>query len=288
MRRRRKRPTKQLLIASILIIAISAGVAATLTLLQNGHLSITKTISEEPSQPAETTVPRSGRDSFALPGGIPLSERLQQKNPFAILIVGDYKNEPTKEDWVYNFAEHVSVAYNRLSVMQYWSTDASAYTNRISIGDPTLPLTEIWVASTGQLRAADAAANFQSLAPQRPDIAIVNFGFHEEGYPEARQSIEVLEKKIKTSWVNPPAIAIVLQNPRVDAKDLTTRQFRITSGLRNQYGAPRKDVRVIDVFEAFRETAATAALVNEDGYTPNQRGNNLWAETVKDALGITN
>ena len=288
MRQITKHLTKRLLIASILIIGISAGLAATLTAIQNRHLSTTKTISEATSQPGETAGPKSGRDNFALPGGIPLSERLQQKNPFTILIVGDYNNEPTQEDWVYKFAEHISDAYHRLSVMHYWSKDASAYTSQISIGDPALPLTEIWVGSTGQVRAADAVSKFQSLAPQRPDIAIVNFGFYEEGYPEARQSIELLESKIKTSWVNPPAMAIVLQNPRIDTKDLTTRQFRITSGLRTQYGAPRKDVRIIDVFEAFRETAGTAELVNEDGYTPNQRGNNLWTETVKKALGISN
>lgn len=288
MRRRAHGLNKRTLAVPILIVAISGGFAATLYTIQNGAFSSTPITSETLSQAEAAARPNSGSDEFALPGGIPLSARLQQKTPFAVLIMGDYGNKPTPDDWIYKFTDHINDTYNRMSIVHYWSTETSSYTNQISIGDPALPLTEIWVGSDAKLHAAEAASQFQLLAPQRPDIAIVNFGFHEEGYPQARQSFETLEGLIKTNWVNPPAMAVVLQNPRVDRRELTTRQFKITSALRTQYGAPRNDVRIIDIFEAFLKTTGTADLVDPNGYTPNQRGNDLWAETVQEALGIPN
>ncbi|QIG57697.1 tail fiber protein [Arthrobacter phage Shoya] len=202
-----------------------------------------------------------------------------KSRPWVFSVVGDSTgNAP--DEWVYQVVEKLSATYDRPAVVHNWSIEENRYTTETSVGAGSGEPIVVWNGSASGMNGSYSMKHRLVMVPQAPDLMILSHGHNVANAAQSDREMAALVQWASAAWKTPPAVAVTLQNPRVDAN--AQRQADVVSGLRTLYKA--SDVPLIDVYTAF-EKAGTGALVKpEDGYHPNLEGEKVWAATVLETL----
>jgi len=203
--------------------------------------------------------------------------------PITITILGDSTGNEQGE-WVYLVAKKVQADYRRPVTVHDWSIEANAYVgeNTFGVASTAAPV-EIWNGSASGKDASYTIANYQALAPAPSDLVFINHGHNHTNPQSTVAGVRELVRLSRAGTQPPPAIGVVLQNPRVDgsaenqaAKIDTIRQtFDEWSG-----------VEVVDVYTAFEERGDVRPLLRPDGFHPSDEGSLVWAAVTEQALGL--
>lgn len=201
--------------------------------------------------------------------------------PWTLAVFGDSTGN-ADDEWVYLLAAQLSAKYDRPVVIHDWSVDANSYSGETPVGDGSNAPITIWNGSASGQSAGYSLSNFATIAPQQPDLAIVSHGHNETSVRQAIEEVDGLLRMVATAWPQRPAVALVLQSPRLDAD--AARQDQVVEALRARYTGGA--VSLIDVHAAFRSRPSLPDLLSADLLHPNAAGEQLWAETVEAALGV--
>jgi len=203
------------------------------------------------------------------------------KRAWSIGVPGDSTgNGP--DEWVYLLAKDLSAKYDRPVIIHNWDIEKNRYADTTTIGGGAGAPVTIWNGSASGKGLTYSFEHREAMLPSRPDLVIVNHGHNMATPQEARVGAYNLVDWATNAWDKPPAVAVTLQNPRVDGRAAT--HAAVVAELREQWtGTP---VKLIDVEDAYKSAPDVAALVREDGFHPNPKGEVVWAEAVKRALGV--
>lgn len=205
----------------------------------------------------------------------------QPTRPWTLTVLGDSTGNESTE-WVYLLGRQLSAKYSRPVVIHDWSIDTNNYSGQTPVGGGgNAPIT-VWNGSASGMTAGYSLQNFAAMAPQQPDLVIVNHGHNEPSADVALSEVGSLFNRVASAWPQPPAMALVLQNPRTDATAAVQEQ--VVQALRTHYADSK--VSLIDAHAAFQNSGKLPTLLNPDGKHPNAAGERLWAQTVETALGV--
>lgn len=215
------------------------------------------------------------------PSAAPLRPALDKLDrdgePATILVIGDSTGNNASE-WVYLLGDRLAAQTGRPVTIRPWSDEDTAYGQDVSTPGSGAPITILNYSAPG--RGPDyALENFNKAATERPDLAIINHGHNPSG-PDLDNALGRIALRLTTQWDQPPAIMATIQNPRTDNAAQSEAAIRAA----RNFGDRRPDVTMIDVAAAF-EKQGTEALLG-DGVHPNAAGQQVWTETVAQALGI--
>lgn len=206
-----------------------------------------------------------------------LDKLARDGEPAIILVIGDSTGNNASE-WVYLLGDRLVAQTGRPVTIRPWSDEDTAYGQDVSTPGSGAPITILNYSAPG--RGPDyALENFNKAATGRPDLAIINHGHNTSG-PDLDNALGRIALRLTTQWDQPPAIMATIQNPRTD----NTVQSEAAIRAARNFGDRRPDVTMIDVAAAF-EKQGTEALLG-DGVHPNAAGQQVWTETVAQALGI--
>jgi microcompartment protein CcmK/EutM len=204
-----------------------------------------------------------------------------QQRPWTLSVVGDSTGAGS-ERWPHLLAVSMSAKYGRPVILHNWSTDTNAYGAPETVGAGQGQPIVIWNGSASGKNAAYSLANWAAMAPERPDLLIVNHGHNQGSAQEATSGAYDIVDRATNQWPNPPAVAVTLQNPTTDQN--AARQESIVAGLRTEWTG--KPVTLIDAMQAFKAAPNLGSLLNADGLHPDAAGSVVWVEAVKHALGV--
>lgn len=202
-----------------------------------------------------------------------------KSRPWVFSVVGDSTgNAP--DEWVYTVVKQLSEDYDRPAVVHNWSVEENKYASQTAVGVGSGEPIIVWNGSASGMNGSYSMKHRLVMVPQAPDLMIVSHGHNVANADQNGREVSALVQWASVAWETPPALAVTLQNPRVDEN--AQRQADVVAGLRTLYKAA--NVSLIDVYTAF-EKAGTDSLVNpEDGYHPNLEGEKVWAATVLQTL----
>ncbi|MDV6241229.1 SGNH/GDSL hydrolase family protein [Rhodococcus opacus] len=197
-----------------------------------------------------------------------------------LTVVGDSTGNG-KNEWVHIVAQRIAHS-NRHVVVNDWNVDKQGYTEFTEYGNSASPKLTIWNGSVPGLASRFGYENWSKLNPGTPDLVIVNHGHNE---PDSESAIDGISRIVRLSHLDVTrrtAVAIILQNPRVDRE--SGRLESIITALRD---APDlRDVEKIDIHSTFVQEGNYADLLVADGFHPNQAGENIWAQAVCTRLQV--
>lgn len=192
-----------------------------------------------------------------------------------LLVIGDSTGDQDGE-WVALTARHLGDGYDRPVVLRHWDLRDGRYRNPVRIpGSGRVLAVDNFSASGKDPRYS--ARHLDAAAAERPDLVLISHG-HNTG--EVRVQLEELFDALMDRWTQPPAVAVILQNPRTDAP----QQGMAAAADVRAFAADHPGVGVIDVRREFAARGVDGLLA--DGLHPTAAGSRLWAETVWAALGI--
>lgn len=208
----------------------------------------------------------------------------QPGRPWTMTVLGDSTGNGGDE-WVYLLARQISDQYDRPVTIHDWSIDTNKYVGATAVGaGRNAPIT-IWNGSASGKGADYTLANLGTMAPATPDLVIISHGHNEQTTVAARNDVAQLVQQVIDLWKGRAAAALILQNPRLD--EAADRQVAVIGELRTVAAANPK-MLTIDVFKAFSAQPDLASLLNpSDRFHPDAAGEQLWAETVAAALGVS-
>ncbi len=164
--------------------------------------------------------------------------------------------------------------------VRMWASDEGLYVSNwqdgyyAGVGDET----QVWNASMeDEATADDALEQWSDLQPaSAPDVVLLSYGHYYDSGKEARKSLASLHEQLEEDLPD-AAVLVVLQNPEADDANAPVR----TAIGKWAKGA---GLPTIDVAEAFEESDQPEANLRLTDKQPSQAGQELWVETVQDAL----
>lgn len=201
--------------------------------------------------------------------------------PWTLAVAGDSTGN-ADDEWVYLLAKKISAKYGRPIVIHDWSIDTNAYSGHTTVGAGAGQPVQIWNASASGKNFTYSFEHRAVELPEQPDLLIVNHGHNIGTGQEARSGAFQLVDWALNKWPTPPAVAVTLENPRVDAS--AAKQEQVVEALRQQWAGSK--VTLVDVHKAFSDAPNLPALLRDDGFHPNPKGEEVWAEAVWAGLGL--
>lgn len=223
-------------------------------------------------------------EAFPTPPGLAINAGLTSAEPYTVLVLGDSTGNNTDE-WVHRIGKRIAANYQRAVTIHDWSDTVNGYITTTAYGDPGQPPVTIWNGSAAGKGPSYSESYYASMAPERADLTLINHGHNGEA-KDIVSGDERLIQLIKEAGTPDAVIAVMLQNPRVDSPAKADMLQRGVNLLRQRFGGARSGVTLIDVHSAFPHDAGLTAYLRPDGIHPNERGQQLWADTVAAALQL--
>ncbi|MEX5237808.1 SGNH/GDSL hydrolase family protein [Kocuria arenosa] len=196
-------------------------------------------------------------------------------------VLGDSTGNEDSE-WVHLLTLALAEKTGRPAEVHTWSVDTESYgmpKKYTGDGEPII----VWNASAPGKHTGYSLDHCHDMVPQRPDMLIVNHGHNQADARDTSEEVQSIANWARTSWRQPPALAVTLQNPRTDA--LADEHARIVARLRQDVPAQGAAI-LIDVFSAFEASHDVSALLRPDGFHPSDAGETLWADVAWRSLGL--
>lgn len=246
--------------------------------------------SEDSSHPpslAEAS-PSASASSFARPSdaartipavGDAMALLEEDERPWVITVIGDSTgNEP--DEWVFVVVNELAKRYDRPVTVHRWDIKTNTYTDESTVSSGANAPIILWNGSASGKDGLYSASHFPTMAPEKPDLAIINHGHNMRTAAAALQQIRDLKQRLVDAWDQAPALAVTIQNPRTDAgkakmKDLSAR-------IKDEWEG--SSVQILDVQSAFESSGNISKLLTKDGYHPSDAGHLLWAESVLETI----
>lgn len=195
--------------------------------------------------------------------------------PWTLGVIGDSTGD-AKDEWVYKSVAALAAKHGRPAVIRTWSIDTQSYKPQETIAEGAGAPITVWNGSAAGKDTAYSKQFVTAMMPERPDLLIVNHGHNTVGGVQAKQGVYALVDWAVSAWPAPPAIAVMLQNPRTDAN--AVRQDSVVENLRGQWTG--SDVTLIDAYKAFTDHGGLPGLLLPDGFHPNAAGSDVWTSAV--------
>lgn len=195
--------------------------------------------------------------------------------PWVITVIGDSTgNEP--DEWALLVVNEIAKRYDRPVTVHRWDIETNIYADDLTVGSGANAPIILWNGSASGKDGLYSASYFRTLAPEKPDLAIINHGHNMRTAAAAIQQVKSLEQMLGETWDEAPAVAVTVQNPRTDAGK--TKMKDLSAGIKDEWKG--STVKILDVQSAFEASGNVPELLTEDGYHPNDAGHLLWAESV--------
>ncbi|WP_206473638.1 SGNH/GDSL hydrolase family protein [Dietzia sp. KRD202] len=204
------------------------------------------------------------------------SKLADPSQPVRILVIGDSTGNDTDE-WVSFTARHLAEDKGRAVAMTTWNADNEEFGREVQFPGAG-ELVTITNFSAPGVAPPYHYYRLDAIADDRPDLVVISHGHNS---PAVESHLKALTAKVGELWPDPPALAVIDQNPRTD----DPAQSQIAAGEMDKFAAAHPSVTVIDVRSAFENGGGGSLL--SDGLHPNVEGSRLWARTVWSALGIS-
>lgn len=220
--------------------------------------------------PTTTAEPEPAEPVDALEHGRTVLADLDE--PVVLAVLGDSTSNLVGQ-WVHAWGEQIA-AQRPVSLSHWDEQSGRAYHVPwvFDSGTEAAPAT-IWSGSIAAATPATARALLPAIVPERPDLAVYNYG-HSLQADEVEQQFTKLHDALESLYGPVPTV-VVLQNPQVEDENAAVRQ-----AIRDW--AESNDHAVIDVAAEF-EVAAWPLLI--DRTQPSQQGQQVWLATMLAALG---
>lgn len=220
--------------------------------------------------PTTTAEPEPAEPVDALEHGRTVLADLDE--PVVLAVLGDSTSNLVGQ-WVHAWGEQIA-AQRPVSLSHWDEQSGRAYHVPwvFDSGTEAAPAT-IWSGSIAAATPATARALLPAIVPERPDLAVYNYG-HSLQADEVEQQFTELHDALESLYGPVPTV-VVLQNPQVEDENAAVRQ-----AIRDW--AESNDHAVIDVAAEF-EVAAWPLLI--DRTQPSQQGQQVWLATMLAALG---
>lgn len=209
-------------------------------------------------------------------------ERVADGQAVTITVLGDSTGD-TMDEWVATIARAIAEDHDRSVRYFAWDVASAAYGPATVFGEglSKAPVIIYNGSAPGQ-GPFYSQSNLPALAPGPSDLIIVNHGHNFTDAPSGAAKEAALVAAAQDQWQNSPAIAIILQNPRTTTPQ---QQEANLEAVGRAFAA--SDYLLIDVASMFRAEPALAPLLQPDGVHPNDRGQELWSESVAEGLGLS-
>lgn len=262
-------------VTTYLAFANVRGAAPTGDEVANGGLTPgagSPTTQDEGDGVDNTAGPTESPDSSGV--GAPLAaarDALASDDPVTIAVLGDSTSNERSE-WVHLWA--AMLAEDRPVTISHWNeSDGTTYNGPDVLSeDGEGSEVTIWSGSIAGATAATAADLLPAILPERPDFVIYNYG-HNSPVDEVADHFDALHAGIEDRYGDVPTI-VILQNPQLDDRAADVREA--VEAWADDNGAD-----VIDIAAVWPQ-ASWPWLVDE--VHPSPQGQQLWAETVAEAL----
>jgi lysophospholipase L1-like esterase len=203
---------------------------------------------------------------------------LQREERTVLLVLGDSTGNDRGE-WTYRWAEALATSRpTSIAPWNEWTEDGYVQAEALSgNGAAQAGLGEVFVLSGSQTgaRAGYAASRMELMAPETPDLVILNLG-HNNGAEDVAGELQETLDSLRTLAGDEVPVLVTLQQPQAGDENAEVRAA--VARWAQQEGLP-----TIDVAERFLAEEDPDALLT-DALHPNDEGSALWAEVVADAL----
>lgn len=230
--------------------------------------------------PAVAPSVQSAPTEFA-PTGQALEQLRDSEEQWTLAVLGDSTGDESDE-WVHILTKRLAEETGRPAVIHDWSIDDERYDDTTEIRGKGEPIV-VWNGSAHGQTAVYSLRHRSDMVPERPDMVIISHGHNHQDSAAAVDEIGNLARWARTTWQEPPALAVTFQNPRLD--NFENRQNATVGNLRKAW-ANKQNAATIDVFAAYRDTGDPAGLLDSDRLHPNDDGEQLWADTAWEALSL--
>lgn len=266
--------TKWKVIGLVTLAAVTAGVTG---------LAVTRPLdSDAPSAVAPTSIIAPTALVPAVRTVVDVAPNLKQPGRRVVLAVFGDSTGNGPDEWVRLTVDAIVQQTGRTASLSTWSLITGKYDAPEIIG-AGVPDLIVWNASASGKRPIYASENLAAMMPEKADIVIINHGHNNSNAIEARTQIGDLIGQLRSSASADAAIALTLQNPRLDK--LKDGAALVVQGIRAQANL-LPDVAVIDVNAAFARGGELAPLLLPDGLHPSPAGSQIWAQAVLKVLGF--
>lgn len=236
--------------------------------------------------PAPVAVPQSSvgatvetREPSAPTVSDAVKELENQDQPWVMTVIGDSTgNAP--DEWVYLTTTELASTYDRPAIIHNWDAATNSYTTETTIGSGDAEPIIVWNGSASGMDGGYSIDNFEALTPMPSDLVILNHGHNATSANAAVKHISKLHNLVTWGQDDQPAVAVTLQNPRLDGA--VEKHQEVVEALRDW--AEAQPVAIIDVYSEFESAPALAPLVLDDGLHPSTSGSRIWADAVLDVL----
>lgn len=203
-----------------------------------------------------------------------VSRLADTSKPWTMTVMGDSTGNETTE-WVHLVTRRMAQYSGRPATIHTWNVETNTYDSAADISGVGEPII-VWNGSASGESAKYSLEHSADLAPERPDLLVVNHGHNQWDGDRAETEIDSILDWAKDAWDVPPALAITLQNPKMG--DRADAQEQIVKRISETW-AGKDDIVIIDVHAAFMEAGNLETLMRDEVH-PNEHGSQLWAETV--------
>lgn len=199
---------------------------------------------------------------------------------WSMTVLGDSTGNDGNE-WVANLGRTIAAEKQRPVTYYPWDLTTSSYGAPVTYGQGTAAPVTIWNGSAAGMGPDYSLANLPTMAAEASDLLIVSHG-HNFADPASGADAEAeLVNATAEQWQVFPAVAVVLQNPRITNAE--AQDANVAAVQEEFSGSP---YTVIDATSAFRVQPDLAAVLYPDGVHPNEDGQAIWSSTVTSALGL--
>lgn len=193
-----------------------------------------------------------------------------------ISVLGDSTGDEPGE-WVDLWAREL--AARGTVTLHFWDGAAADWNAHPTVYPGPDRAITVWNGSRAGASYAYPLEHLHRMQPVRPSFTVLNFG-HNPSPDRADEGAAELLAASDATWAAPVPGAIVLQNPSLGLWEEQTAGS--VAALRGW--APGAGYPLIDVNAAFRARGGLPGLLADDVH-PNSAGQQLWADTVRAALG---
>ncbi|WP_445995976.1 SGNH/GDSL hydrolase family protein [Okibacterium fritillariae] len=202
--------------------------------------------------------------------------------PFVVTVLGDSTGDEPGE-WVDVAMRQIATEQNRPLIVHPWDNQLVGYLPEVlhNAGAPGAPLI-VWNGSARGKTPAYSLAHLAVMAPEKPDVVIVNHGLNNVRNPaDVGPQLSALLGTINRQWPASVGYAAILENPRFDEWAAAHAQVidTVTGWLR-----ANPTVLAIDVHSAYEATGNAIGLLLPDHLHPSLEGSALTAATVLNAI----
>lgn len=235
----------------------------------------TATKAETPPSPETSASPSPSPSPSATLSPLAQAAALLDAPDASAAVFGDGSGNEEHE-WVFVWArEHL--ATTRAVEFHDWDRGTASYSSPVDFGNGSGDKLTLW---NGSVRSPDLAQEPKRIANAWQDVDVVLLSYGRRQSPETiaeRMSAILAAIRSQSSDV---AVVVVLQNPDPAATAETqTKTVQNIAAWAEEMGLP-----TLDVYSAFpQDQKERDALVGNDG-SPNEKGSELFAQVVTEAL----